>query len=133
MQVGDAIDVVQPCLPLVIAEVVCLCARGGFTVDITWADGALREAVGPAWGFVGGLGVLTGFVILSYYIVVAGWAMDFTLKSVVNITEPIHDRAEPGLNRRRSATAGRHLTGPGLCDERPPEAPRHPRDGRRSH
>ncbi len=46
------------------------------------------------WAGVGWLGVVAGFVILSYYIVVAGWAMDYTLKSVVNITEPIHDTAE---------------------------------------
>jgi len=37
--------------------------------------GALREAVGPAWGIVGGLGVLTGFVILGYYTVIAGWSL----------------------------------------------------------
>ena len=47
-----------------------------------------------AWSGVGWMGVLAGFIILSYYIVVAGWAMDFTLKSVVNITAPIHDNAE---------------------------------------
>lgn len=46
------------------------------------------------WAGVGWLGVLAGFVILSYYVVVAGWAMDYTLKSVVNFTKPIHERAE---------------------------------------
>lgn len=50
---------------------------------------------GPtAWAGIGWLGVAAGFVILSYYIVVAGWAMDYTLKSVVNFTQPIHDAAE---------------------------------------
>lgn len=39
------------------------------------AVGAMKEAVGPAWGLVGGLGVLTGFVILSYYAVIAGWSL----------------------------------------------------------
>lgn len=39
--------------------------------------GALKEAVGPAWGWVGGLGVLTGFVILGYYTVIAGWALRY--------------------------------------------------------
>jgi NSS family neurotransmitter:Na+ symporter len=46
------------------------------------------------WAGVGWLGVLAGFVILSYYIVVAGWAMDYTLKSVVNVAKPIHEQAE---------------------------------------
>jgi NSS family neurotransmitter:Na+ symporter len=39
------------------------------------AVGALKEAVGPAWGLIGLLGVLTGFVILSYYSVIAGWSL----------------------------------------------------------
>ncbi len=44
------------------------------------AVGALKAAVGPAWGFVGGWGVLTGFVILGYYTVVAGWTLDYFLE-----------------------------------------------------
>ncbi|MDX1502607.1 MAG: sodium-dependent transporter [Thermoanaerobaculia bacterium] len=39
--------------------------------------GALREVLGPAWSLVGGLGVLTGFVILSYYAVIAGWTLRY--------------------------------------------------------
>ncbi|HMN95476.1 MAG TPA: sodium-dependent transporter [Phycisphaerales bacterium] len=46
------------------------------------------------WAAIGWLGILAGFIILSFYVVVAGWAMDYTLKSVVNFTRPIHDRAE---------------------------------------
>ncbi len=41
------------------------------------------------WAAVGWLGVICGFVILSYYIVVAGWSMDYTLKSVANFTEAV--------------------------------------------
>jgi len=37
--------------------------------------GALREAIGPGWGAVGGLGIFTGFVILGYYTVIAGWSL----------------------------------------------------------
>jgi NSS family neurotransmitter:Na+ symporter len=37
--------------------------------------GALREAVGPAWGIVGAWGVLCGFILLSYYTVIAGWSL----------------------------------------------------------
>lgn len=57
------------------------------------------------WTAVGWLGVMAGFVILSYYIVVAGWAMDFTLKSVTNFTGAIHDDAETaGIEYRASKT-----------------------------
>ncbi len=37
--------------------------------------GALKEAVGPAWGVVGMWGVLCGFILLSYYTVIAGWSL----------------------------------------------------------
>ncbi len=37
--------------------------------------GAMREMLGPAWAWVGGLGVFTGFVILGYYTVIAGWSL----------------------------------------------------------
>ncbi len=39
------------------------------------AVGAIKEAAGKNWGFVGGLGVFTGFVILGYYAVIAGWGL----------------------------------------------------------
>ncbi len=44
------------------------------------AVGAMRDAVGPAWRFVGGWGVFTGFVILGYYSVVAGWTLNYFIK-----------------------------------------------------
>ena len=41
--------------------------------------GALREALGPAWAWVGVLGVFTGGVILSYYTVIAGWSLRYVV------------------------------------------------------
>ncbi len=39
--------------------------------------GAMRKAVGPRWAWVGGLGVFTGFLILGYYTVIAGWSLRY--------------------------------------------------------
>jgi NSS family neurotransmitter:Na+ symporter len=39
--------------------------------------GAFRILGGGAWPLVGALGILTGFVILSFYIVVAGWTLAY--------------------------------------------------------
>jgi NSS family neurotransmitter:Na+ symporter len=39
--------------------------------------GAFRQLGGGAWPLVGFLGVFTGFVILSFYIVVAGWTLAY--------------------------------------------------------
>ena len=39
--------------------------------------GAFRQLGGRGWPLVGFLGVLTGFVILSFYVVVAGWTLAY--------------------------------------------------------
>ena len=44
--------------------------------------GALKEAVGPLWGIVGGWGVLCGFILLSYYSVIAGWSLFYFTRAV---------------------------------------------------
>lgn len=53
--------------------------------------GALARLGGRGWGLVGLLGVLTGFVILSFYIVVAGWTLayiGFSASGALNSTDP---------------------------------------------
>ncbi|MXW64386.1 MAG: sodium-dependent transporter [Bacteroidetes bacterium SB0662_bin_6] len=44
--------------------------------------GALRDVGGPAWKLVGGWGVLCGFILLSYYTVIAGWSLFYFWKSL---------------------------------------------------
>ncbi len=44
--------------------------------------GALKDAVGPAWGYVGAWGVLCGFILLSYYTVIAGWSLYYFARTV---------------------------------------------------
>ncbi|XVH31950.1 sodium-dependent transporter [Haloferacaceae archaeon DSL9] len=46
--------------------------------------GALEELGGGAWKYIGGLFVVTGFVILSYYSVVAGWFLRYF---IIGVTE----------------------------------------------
>lgn len=47
--------------------------------------GAYRMlAPGTPWRWVGRLGVLSGFVILSYYSVVAGWTAEYTVLAISN-------------------------------------------------
>lgn len=41
--------------------------------------GAFKALAGGAWPLVGYLGVATGFIILSFYIVVAGWTLAYML------------------------------------------------------
>lgn len=46
------------------------------------AVGALKEAVGPAWGLLGLWGVLCGFILLSYYTVIAGWSLFYFVQTI---------------------------------------------------
>ena len=47
--------------------------------------GAYRKlAPGTQWKWVGRLGVLTGFVIMSYYVVVAGWTIQYAWLALTN-------------------------------------------------
>lgn len=47
--------------------------------------GAYRVlAPGTQWKWVGRMGVLAGFLILSYYSVVAGWTLEYVMEAVTN-------------------------------------------------
>ena len=76
--------------PFVLVYLVCITAVG---LPIMMAElligratqksmvGALKEAIGPAWGIVGLWGVLGCFLLLSYYTVIAGWSLFYFAKS----------------------------------------------------
>jgi NSS family neurotransmitter:Na+ symporter len=77
-------------LPILIAEIMI-----GRAAQAQPIEAFKRLQGGPTgWSAVGWMGVVAGFLILSFYIVVAGWAMDYTLKSVVGFTNPIGKKAE---------------------------------------
>ncbi|MBQ7758321.1 sodium-dependent transporter [Anaerotignum sp.] len=48
------------------------------------AVGALRE-LNSKWSWVGGLGVLTGFIILCYYCQVGGWAIKYVVAYITDV------------------------------------------------
>jgi NSS family neurotransmitter:Na+ symporter len=48
------------------------------------ADAYLKLAPGTQWKWVGRLGVLTGFLILGFYSVVAGWTLDYLWQAILN-------------------------------------------------
>ncbi|MBN1780018.1 sodium-dependent transporter [bacterium] len=63
-------------LPIMIAEIVI--GRSTQKSPVA-AFLALKK---PGWSIIGWLGIMTGFVILSYYSVVAGWTVHYFIKSV---------------------------------------------------
>ncbi len=53
-----------------------------------------RVRLNSPWWLVGALGVFTGFVILSYYVVVAGWSLAYVYKVIVATGSPDINHAE---------------------------------------
>jgi NSS family neurotransmitter:Na+ symporter len=45
--------------------------------------GAFKREGGRGWSIVGFLGVLTGFLILSYYSVIAGWVVRYGIEGII--------------------------------------------------
>ncbi|MTI15116.1 sodium-dependent transporter [Sansalvadorimonas verongulae] len=66
-------------LPIMMAET-ALGRHGRHSPIVSMRELARESGVSKWWGAVGWLGALTGFLILSFYSVVAGWAIDYTLQ-----------------------------------------------------
>ncbi len=67
-------------IPIMMAEVL-LGRRGRQSPINTMRTLAKAEGRSPAWSLLGWSGVLAGFLILSYYSVIAGWALAYVLKA----------------------------------------------------
>lgn len=73
-------------IPIMIAET--LVGRRGRRNPIHTMHLLAQEAGGsPNWRFLGGMGVLAGFLILSYYSVIAGWALAYVFRTASGVFE----------------------------------------------
>jgi NSS family neurotransmitter:Na+ symporter len=67
-------------IPVMMAEV--LAGREGRKSPInTLIDLAARSGLSPNWRIVGWMGAVTGFLILSFYGVISGWAMSYVVST----------------------------------------------------
>ena len=64
-------------LPVMIAEVM-LGRRGRASPIVGMSDVARESGNSRAWSLIGWSGVIAGFLILSYYSVIAGWTLEYT-------------------------------------------------------
>ncbi len=67
-------------IPIMMAEIM-LGRRGKQSPINTMAALAKGEGRNPRWVWLGWMGVLAGFLILSYYSVIAGWAMSYIFRT----------------------------------------------------
>jgi neurotransmitter:Na+ symporter, NSS family len=69
-------------VPLMLAEFAI--GRRGGADPVTSMEKVARESGSPKrWGVAGGLCVVTGFLILSYYCVIGGWTIGYAAETVV--------------------------------------------------
>ncbi len=67
-------------IPIMISEVL-LGRRGRQSPINTMESLAKEEGLNPAWRYLGWMGVVAGFLILSFYSVVAGWTLEYIFQS----------------------------------------------------
>ncbi|MDH5573641.1 MAG: sodium-dependent transporter [Gammaproteobacteria bacterium] len=68
-------------VPIMMAEIM-LGRRGRQSPINTMQTLALESGHNPHWKWLGWLGVVAGFIILSYYSVIAGWAVAYVFRTV---------------------------------------------------
>ncbi len=68
-------------IPIMMAEVM-IGRRGRQNPVMTMKTLAYEEDKSPAWKYLGYMGVIAGFLILSYYSVIAGWALSYVVESM---------------------------------------------------
>lgn len=67
-------------VPIMMAEIM-IGRRGRQSPINTMQSLAEEEGLNPAWRYLGWMGVIAGFLILSYYSVVAGWTIDYIFRA----------------------------------------------------
>jgi neurotransmitter:Na+ symporter, NSS family len=67
-------------LPIMMAEIL-LGRRGRQSPINTMLSVAREEGLSRGWGLMGWIGVVAGFLILSFYSVIAGWALAYVFKA----------------------------------------------------
>ena len=70
-------------VPLMFAEF-AIGRRGRGDPSSSMRAVAAAEGAARWWGLVGILGVVTGFLILSFYSVIGGWTLGYTMQTLVN-------------------------------------------------
>ena len=73
------ISVVLIGIPIIISEFMI-----GRRSKANTARAYMKLAPNTPWKWVGRLGVLTGFLILCYYVVVAGWTLEYIYQSLID-------------------------------------------------
>lgn len=75
-------------VPVMIGEL-ALGRRGQASPPIAVSNIAFEEGRTTAWGLLGWIGVIGAFLVLSFYSVIAGWTLDYILKTLTGATTSV--------------------------------------------
>ena len=93
-------------VPIMMAEIL-LGRRGRQSPINTMSALAAEAGATPAWAWLGWIGVISGFLIMSFYSVIAGWALAYVLEAVSG--------SFTGMSGEESKDAFiGHITNPGI-------------------
>jgi len=95
-------------IPVMMAEIL-LGRRGRRSPINTMRELAASESASPAWGIVGWGGVVTGFLILSFYSVVAGWALAYVVEGISGAFDGLDGEGAGALFGELTSSPGRLL------------------------
>ncbi len=83
-------------VPIMMAEVM-LGRRGRQSPINTMATLAAEEGRPPVWSSLGWMGVIAGFLILSYYSVIAGWALSYVFRTAAGMFDGVTPQGVNGI------------------------------------
>jgi neurotransmitter:Na+ symporter, NSS family len=97
-------------VPIMMAEIL-MGRRGRQSPINTMRALVADEKAHPVWHWLGWLGVVTGFLILSYYSVIAGWALAYVFRAAAGLfaganAETTASLFEACWNRQSRCSAG---------------------------
>ena len=67
-------------IPILIAELL-IGRMGGSSPPLAARALAMREGRSSAWSIIGWMGVVVSFIVVSFYIVIAGWALGYIVRA----------------------------------------------------
>ena len=78
-------------IPILVAELL-VGRMGAKSPPIAMRNVAISQGHSPKWSFVGWMGIIVSFIVISFYIVIAGWALTYLVQA------PTGYAGDPGEN-----------------------------------
>ena len=88
--------------------------RGGKSMVGTMAVLAQKDGIHPGWKYFGWVSMIGVFIILSFYSVIAGWTLDYTVASFAGMLNSLNTESAAGFYNELLDSPIRMMTGMGL-------------------